>query len=580
VRLSKRSAALIATGITGAMALTACGGGSSNNNGGGGGAAQGGRVVFGESTDFPENLFPLISAGNATSVANIEAQMFPSTYDIQPDFTVKWNEDLLTEEPTSSVSGDTQTVTYKLNPKAVWSDGQPISADDFVFTWNIRKSADPAKGGCPAILSTVGYDQMQSVEGSDDGKTVTVTFSPPFSDWQANFSGSSDPILPKHVMEEADPKAQCDAITKGWPIAEGIPQDISGGPWQLKKENIKADQQTVVLTPNEKFWGKKPNLDQLVIQNIGNDPTTAVQGLKSGELNMIYPQPQLDLVDQIKGLEPNVVSDINFGLSFEHVDLNTKDPHLADINVRRAFGMALDRQEIVDQTVAQFSSDAQVLNNRIWLNNQPEYKDTAPDEYKKADPEGAKALLQKSGYTLGPDGIFTHPQRGKLSLRIDTTENNPLRQTTIEVMIPQLKAAGIDASFNANPDIFAGKDKPTSLEAGGFQVALFAWVGNPFVSSSRSIYQTPQGDNIGQNYSRIGSPEIDKLFAELVRTPERDKQADLGNEIDALLWEQMATIPLYQKPTFLAHSSTLNGAEDNATQAGPLWNSSTWSLKK
>jgi peptide/nickel transport system substrate-binding protein len=580
--LSKRSAALIATGITGAMALTACGGGSSSGGGGGGnkGAAQGGRVVYGESTDFPENLFPLISAGNATSVANIEAQMFPSTFDIQPDFTVKWNQDLLTEEPKSEVSGDTQTVVYHLNKDAVWSDGEPINADDFIFTWNTRKSADPAKGGCASILSTVGYDQMQSVEGSDNGETVTVKFSPPFSDWQSNFSGSSDPILPAHVMDKKDPKANCDAITKGWPIADGIPSDISGGPWQLKKENIDVAGQIVVLTPNAKFWGKKPNLDQLVIQNIGNDPTTAVQGLQNGELNMIYPQPQLDLVDQVKKLEPNVVSDINFGLSFEHLDMNTQDKHLADPNVRKAFAMALDRQEIVDQTVAQFSSDAQVLNNRIWLNNQPEYQDTAPDQYKKQDIAGAKALLEQSGYTLGADGIYTHPQRGKLSLRIDTTENNPLRQTTIEVMIPMLKKAGIEASFNPNPDIFAGKDKPSSLEAGGFQVALFAWVGNPFVSSTRSIYQTPQGDNIGQNYSRIGNKQIDDLFAELVKTPERDKQAALGNQIDKLLWDQMATLPLYQKPTFLAHSATLQGAEDNATQAGPLWNSSTWSLKQ
>jgi peptide/nickel transport system substrate-binding protein len=379
-------------------------------------------------------------------------------------------------------------------------------------------------------------------------------------------------------MEEDTPEAQCEAITTGWPIADGIPQDISGGPWQLKKENIDVAGQIVVLTPNENWWGEGPNLDQLVIQNIGNDPGVAVQGLQSGELNMIYPQPQLDLVDQVQGLEPNVVSDINFGLSFEHFDMNTQDPHLADINVRRAFGMALDRQEIVDQTVAQFSSDAQVLNNRIWLNNQPEYEDTAPDEYKAQDVEGAKALLEQSGYTLGPDGVYTHPERGRLALRIDTTENNPLRQTTIEVAIPQLKEAGIEATFNANPDIFAGADKPTSLEAGGFQVALFAWVGNPFVTSAASIYRSPEGDAIGQNYSRIGTPEIDALWDEISQTPDREDQATIGNEIDSMLWEQIATIPLYQKPTFLAYSANLENAEDNATQAGPLWNSNLWSL--
>jgi peptide/nickel transport system substrate-binding protein len=576
VKLSKRSAVLIATGVTGAMALSACGG----SDGGGGDEAGGsGQVVFGESTDFPENLFPLISAGNATSVANIEAQLFPQTYEIQPDFTIKWNEELLTEEPVSEVNGDTQTVTYHLNPDAVWSDGTPITADDFDLSWRLQRSNDPAAGGCEPLLSTSGYDQMTGVEGADDGKTVTVTYSPPFADWKASFAGNNSPLFPAHLMDKPTPEELCAQTTAGWPIADGFPGDISGGPWQLKKENIDVGAQTVVLTPNENYWGEKPKLARLIIQNIGNDPTTAVQGMANGELNVIYPQPQLDLVDQIKNLEPNVSSAVNFGLSFEHVDLNATDPHLADVNVRKAFALALNRQEIVDQTVGQFSSDAQVLNNRLWETNQPEYQDNAPEEYNAPDPDGAKALLEQSGYTLGADGIFTHPQRGKLSIRIDTTANNPLRQTTIEVMIPQLKAAGIEASFNVNPDIFAGADKPTSLIAGGFQAALFAWVGNPFVSSQPPIYQSPQGGAVGQNYARVGTPEIDALLDQLVATTDRDEQVRITNEVDKLLWDLMPTIPLYQKPTFIAYSSTIDGVEDNPTQAGPLWNASTWTVQ-
>jgi peptide/nickel transport system substrate-binding protein len=576
VKLSKRSAVLIATGVTGAMALSACGG----SDGGGGDEAGGsGQVVFGESTDFPENLFPLISAGNATSVANIETQLFPQTYEIQPDFTVKWNEELLTEEPVSEVNGDTQTVTYHLNPDAVWSDGTPMTADDFDLSWRLQRSNDPAAGGCEPLLSTSGYDQITGVEGADDGKTVTVTYSPPFADWKASFAGNNSPLFPAHLMDKPTPEELCAQTTAGWPIADGFPGDISGGPWQLKKENIDVGAQTVVLTPNENYWGEKPKLARLIIQNIGNDPTTAVQGMANGELNVIYPQPQLDLVDQIKNLEPNVSSAVNFGLSFEHVDLNTTDPHLADVNVRKAFALALNRQEIVDQTVGQFSSDAQVLNNRLWETNQPEYQDNAPEQYNAPDPDGAKALLQQSGYTLGADGIFTHPQRGRLSIRIDTTANNPLRQTTIEVMIPQLKAAGIDASFNVNPDIFAGADKPTSLIAGGFQAALFAWVGNPFVSSQPPIYHSPQGGAVGQNYARVGTPEIDALLDQLVATTDRDEQVRIANEVDTQLWDLMPTIPLYQKPTFIAYSSTIDGVEDNPTQAGPLWNASTWTVQ-
>jgi peptide/nickel transport system substrate-binding protein len=582
VKLSKRGAAVIATGVAGALVLSACGGGS-DDGGGEEGSANGpsGRVVYGESTDFPENLYGGIAAGNAVSAANIRRAVIPGTYNILPDFSVEYDDDLLAEEPTLSTEGGTQVNTYTLRDEAVWSDGTPITADDFEFTWRASRSGDPAEGGCPSVLATNGYEQIASVEGGGEGnKTVTVTYETPYADWQGLFSSDfGGGILPAHLMDNEDPVALCETLTTGWPISEGFPGDISAGPWQVLAENIDVGGQIVVLTPNPEWWGDGPNLEQLIIQNIGNDPTTAVQGIQSGELGVIYPQPQLDLIDQVQALEPNVESEITFGLSFEHLDFNTRDPHLASLPVRQAFTQALDREEIVAQTVGQFSSDAEVLGNRIYFNNQPQYQDTTPEQYKAQDVAGAKQLLEGDGYTLGPDGIYTHPDRGPLNIQIDTTANNPLRQTTIEVMIPQLREAGINATFNANPDIFAGADKPTSLEAGGFQAALFAWVGAPLRSATQSIYSTPQGDNIQQNYSRQGTPEIDAMFQEFVTEPDPEAQADLGNQIDALLWEQVATVPLYQKPTFIAYQSSIEGVEDNSTQAGPLWNSETWTVQ-
>ena len=578
MKLSKRSSVLIATGVAGAMVLSACGGGG-DDGGGEGGSASGasGRVVFGESTDFPENLYPYIAAGNAVSTENIRIRILPRPFNAQPDFSVAYDENLLAEEPTLDQSSGQQVNVYQLSPDAVWSDGTPITADDFEFTWRANRSGDPADGGCAANLSTTGFQDIASVDGSgDDNKTVTVTYETPFADWQSVWG---DGLLPAHLMDNADPVALCETITQGWPAAEGFPSEISGGPWQLKADGIDVGGQILVLTPNPEWWGEGPQLEQLIIQNIGNDPTTAVQGIQSGELGVIYPQPQLDLVEQVDALAPNVNSEITFGLSFEHVDFNSQDPHLGDLAVRQAFTRALDREEIVDQTVGQFSSDAQVLQNRIYFNNQPQYQDTAPQEYKAQDVAGAKQLLEGAGYTLGADGIYTHPDRGPLNIQIDTTANNPLRQTTIEVMIPQLREAGINATFNANPDIFAGAESPTSLEAGGFQAALFAWVGSPFRADTQSIYGSPQGDNIQQNYSRQGTPEIDALFAEFVSQPDTEAQVELGNQIDALLWDQVATVPLYQKPTYIAYQSSIEGVEDNSTEWGPLWNSETWTVQ-
>ncbi len=580
VNSGKRSAALIATGIvSGAMVLSGCGGGDSGGGSSGTDTQASGTVVYGESTDFPDNLFQIISSGNATSVANIMVRVLPSAFQVLPDFSVEHDPELLTEEPTLDTVDGKQVNVYTINPDAVWSDGEPITADDFAFTSKVQDTE--FAGECPdgGVLSTTGYEQIESIEGSDDGKTVTVTYETPYADWKGQFSGSSA-LLPAHLLDSDDPATLCATITAGWAIDQGIPEEISGGPWQLKTDGIDVASQVVTLTPNESYWGDKPGLAALVYQNIGNDPGAAVSALQNDEVQMVYPQPQLDLVDQVAALEPNVVSNIQFGLSFEHLDMNTRNPHLADPNVRKAFGIALDRQEIVDQTVAQFSGDASVLNNRIWLTNQPQFQDTAPAEYNAPDAAASKALLEESGYVLGADGIYEHPERGRLSLAISTTVNNPLRQQTIDVIIPQAAEAGFEISARPDPDIFSDATVPTSLEAGGFDIALFAWVGTPFASSNASIYKSldAQGGIQGQNYVYGNDPEVDALFDELAQEPDLDAQADLGNQIDTLLWEDLYTIPLYQKPTFLAYSSTVDGIEDNATSVGPLWNSEKWSL--
>jgi len=567
--------ALIAPAVIIAMTAAACGG---NNNGGGssGGQAtkQGGRMVYGFETAFPENLFPLISAGNSVATAYAEIRVLPQVYRNFPDFTVKPDTDLIVGEPTSETVNAKQVVTYKLNPAAVWSDGVPLDAKDFKFSWQIQKSADPAQGGCADVISTAGYEQMESVEGSDNDKTVTVTFAKPYSDWRYMFS--SGQLLPQHIMDKNDAKANCAAVTKGWPTAGGVP--VSAGPWLLDKAGIDVNKKIMTLTRNEKYWGEKPKLDQIILQGIGNDPGVTVKAMRNDEVQLVYPQPQLDLVKNIKALEPKVVSKTSFGLTFEHLDFNTKDFHLAQKPVRMAIAYALNRPDLVAKTVGQFDNRAQVLNNRYYVNNQPEYKDNSGGLYDKQDIAKAQSLLEGAGYTKGADGIYAK-QGKRLSLELMTTQSNPLRENTIDVITQQLKPAGIEIKKFLNPDIFAGKEKPRSLEGGQYQMALFAWVSSPFISPNQPIYQTPKGDAIGQNYTRAGDPQVDALFPQINASTDPAKAAELGNKVDELLWKDMYTIPLYQKPTFIAYSSQYTGVVENATNAGPLWDSTKFARK-
>ena len=572
----RRKTALIAPAVILAMTAAACGG--SDNSGGGGSGSEtrtGGTLVYGFEGAFPVNLFSLIAAGNSTSTGYLMVQVMPQPYKLTPDFKVVPDSNLVVGEPTSADSGGKQVVTYKLNPNAKWSDGKPIDAKDFIYSWNVQKSADPKEGGCAALLSTTGYEQMAAVEGSDNDKTVTVTYSSPYADWKSAFTQQQ--LLPAHILDKGNAKANCDAITKGWATKDGVP--VSGGAWQVEAKNVDVAKKTITLTPNPSFWGPKPKLDRIVFQSIGNDAGTIVKALKSGEIQMVYPQPQLDLVKNVKALEPNITSKISFGLSFEHMDFNTRNFHLAQLPVRQAIATALDRQALVSATVGQFDNRAQVDNNRIYVNNQPEYKDNSGGKYTKPDVAAAKQLLEGAGYKLGADGIYAK-QGKRLSLEMMTTQNNQLRENTIDVVTQQLKAAGIEIKKFLNGDIFEGAEKPKSLEAGGFDIALFAWVSSPFTSSNKSIYQVVKGDAQGQNYTHGNDPKVQQLMEQAVIETDPAKTADLWNQVDTQLWSDMFTLPLYQKPTFLGYSSNYTGIDDNATLAGPFWNSETFAMKK
>ncbi len=248
---------------------------------------------------------------------------------------------------TSAIIGGKQVVDIKINPKAVWDDGQPITADDYVFTFNDTKSADPKQGGCASLLGTTGADQVESVQAVST-KEVKITFKAgqPFADWKGFFAGASgsSPLLSKHVMDKGSPTANCDAITKGWPIQDGIPAGASNGPWLLQGKNVDVSSKTVTLVPNPKYWGAQPKLARIVYVNIGSDSDTNVKALQNQEVNMIYPQPQLDIVKNLQGL-PGVTTSINFGPSFEHFDFNTRDPLLAHKEIRQAIAYALDRPD-------------------------------------------------------------------------------------------------------------------------------------------------------------------------------------------------------------------------------------------
>lgn len=525
------------------------------------GGADGGTVTY-ASDQEPEGWNTNTASENLAALNWLIIEVYPSVFKVLPDFSVVLNEDMM--ESAELTSEDPQVVEYVIKEEAVWSDDTPISADDFIYRWENSNGSNPDID----IASTTGYELVESVEGSEDGKTVTVTFSEAFADWQGMF----DYLLPAHIMPTLadDP---VDAWNDGLD-GTNIPE-FSGGPWMLSNYT---PEQSVSLIPNENYYGELPKLDEIVAR-FGITADAIPQALENGEIDVAYPQPQVDLVSQIDALS-DVESQTNFGLTFEHIDFNLDNTLLADLAVRQAIAFGLDRAGIVERTVGQFAPEASQLDNRVWLTGQPQYE-AHGEEYAEQDVEAAKAALEGAGYVAGGDGIYAKDGE-RLSFRISTTGGNALREATQQVIQSQLAEVGIEIVIDNTEGgavfdrFFPESDNRADLD---FDIALFAWVGTPFPSSNASLYATPEpADKVGQNEMGYANAEVDDLFAQAAVSTDQDEVADLLNQVDVILWEDLPTIPLYQKPTYLPFRSSIQGVEDNPGTFGPLWNASEWTL--
>jgi len=548
-----RTARLAALLVGLAMVAAGCGGGDEGGGDTSGGSTtaikEGGTLSF-ASDQEQAGFNPNTAKDNLFALSLIVNGIYPSVFNIHPDFTVQLDNNFM--DSAELTKEDPQTVVYKIKQDASWSDGTPVSADDFIFWWKNCNESNK-KADC---VSTTGYKDIESVTGSDGGKTVTTVYKNKFADWKALFSQY---LIPAHYGEKQQ---------GGWNTGfDKNPEKIpSAGPFVVDSYT---PGQNLTLKRNDKFWGPKTHLDSIVFRYLP-ESTTQPAALQNNEVDVMYGQPQLDQVSIVKAI-PDVTSSISFGLQYEHLDFNTKNPLLGDVAVRKAFATGLNLQQIVDRTVKQFSDKATILGNRFYMNGQPEYQDHR-GSYGNGDTAAAEKLLTDAGYAKGADGIYAKGGK-KLSFNISTTAGNQLRETQEQLIQAQAKQFGIDIKIkNADADVLFNKWLPQ----GDFDISNFAWVGTPFaVSSNDPIFRSGSA----QNYGKYSNQKFDDLMTQAIAELDPKKAAEMANQADQILWEDMVTLPLYQKPQLLAFRNTFTGIGDNLSSQGPTWNVGTWAQK-
>jgi peptide/nickel transport system substrate-binding protein len=566
---NKRIFGGLALALAGTIALAACSssGSSSSTPSSSSSAASvksGGTFTYALDQDMAG--FNVLQATDDEFVLQeVLNQTWPSVY-ITAD-TLKSQLDTNYVTSATVTKKNPQTVVYQINPKAVWSDGVPFNAQDFIYNWQAQ-SGNPkftdVGGKAFEPASTAGYSLIKSVTSSNGGKTATVVFSAPFGDWQSLFA----PMIPAHIAEK-------DGFNNGFQTFNAAVK-VSGGPFEIQSYTQGQD---IVEVRNPKWWGTPTPLDKLVFRIFADD-NQIPPALQNSEVNGANPaQASLQFKDAIASV-PNLTTDIIPGLEFQHMDFNQANPYLAKLDVRQAIAYGTNRADMVNRIVGPITSSVKPLNNRIYMPNQPQYTDTSGG-LGDFDPAKAKQLLTASGMTMGSDGYFhpsSGPEAGKdLTFSISTTSGEPVRSEIEQLFQSYMKNVGIKINIqNYSPNTLFGTVGPKSE----FDIIEFAWVSTPFPSGNVSIYCSYTNSNLcGQNWDHYANPQLDKLLNQAASTLDPTQAATLYNQADALLWKDMVTLPLFQQPQLYTWNSNYANILANPSNNGLTWNAQTWGLK-
>jgi peptide/nickel transport system substrate-binding protein len=472
---------------------------------------------------------------DGTQVDNfyVIAALLPTPYTNDATSKPIWDPDYLASEP-KLTTDPKQVVTYEINPKAAWYDGTPITWEDFYWQWKASNGSDKAY----KISTANGYEDVESVQKGKDDREVIVTFKHKYADWQNVFSA----FYPASTNK--NPKI----FNEGWrdrPLT-------TAGPFKL--DSINSTTKTITLVRNEKWWGNKAKLDRIVFRVI--DPDAEIDALANGEIDSMDVGADPNKYSRAKNIA-DVEIRVAGGPNFRNVTINGTSPNLQDVKVRQAIAMAIDRGAIARALIGPLDIVAVPLNNHIFMENQEGYQDNSGD-VGKYDPAKARQMLDAAGWKL--DGGVRKKDGKALEIVCVIPTAIQTSKQEAELMQNMLGQIGVTMTINTVPgDDFFDK----YVTPGQFDFTVFSWFGTAYpISSSKSLYAKPTknatgGLDIKQNYSRVGTDDIDRLLDSASRELDRKKAEALANQADALIWQQVMSLALYQRPELFATKKTL-----------------------
>ena len=527
---------LLCLGFVGILVLTGCSGSEPAPSAGGsaelGGTAdinpqdpttlqQGGTLRL-ALTGFPANFNNLHIDGNLGEIGSMYKTMLPRAFFIKPNGEMTVNSDYFTNVELTST--DPQVVTYTINPKAVWSNGRPITWEDLAAEVNATSGKDKRY----LFASPNGADRVGSVTKGVDDRQAVITFAKHYADWKGLFAGNGM-LFPKEMTGTPE------AFNTGF--RDGPPP--TAGPFIIT--NIDRGAQRITLGRNPKWWGTPPLLDSISYSVL--DDAARIPAL----LNNAIDASGVASLDELKTTRsaPGIAMRRAPSAQWYHMTFNgAPGSILADPKLRMAIAKGIDRQAIV--TVAQNGLvDKPVpLNNHIYVAGQEGYQDNSI----AFDPEAAKRELDALGWRQ--NGQFREKDGRRLTIRDVFYDAQSTRQIAV-VAQDNLAKIGVDLQL---VPAAGGKLFTDFVVPGNFDIVQFSWAADAFALSSLTQAYASAGES---NYGKIGSPEIDAKIEQTLSELDAAKARTQANELDTMIWQEVHSLPLFQAPGNVAVRATL-----------------------